>query len=831
MLTSFNLEAGLKKYQSSIRRAKSAAVRDEGERLLEALRRALDKADGLDVIFQKHITNTVGKYLVFCANIEHLKEMMSHVQEWFGKIDPNTHVYYAYSDDPSASRAFLDFKADKSEEHLKLLFTVDMLNEGIHVDDVSGVILFRPTVSPIIYKQQIGRALSASGVREPVIIDVVNNIENLYSIGVVEQEMRNAMYLLHDRGDGNEITVDHFDVIDELLDCRKLFAKQDETLAASWDMMFACAKAYQKEHGNLLVERRYNTPEGYSIGNWIFTQRKVRAGKQYGNLDDHRIALLDSIGMVWDDVRELSWKQYYEALCRYKAQYGNIDIRVGYVNEDGVKLGMFIENLRSSRRDGRRTGFLTKERIDELDALGMIWDRLDYAWEQNYQACAQYYREHGDLNIPHTYTVNGLRIGTWVRRQRQLRDQRIEGVITSERIKRLDDIGMVWENHFISCWNYGYEQARLWYEQHGNLNVTATYVDDSGFALGKWLKRHIPGENSKTSIQVTPERRKKLDAIGMVWDSPEDSWEVRFALVKAYFEQHGDLNIPAEYKADGIWISKWLNEQRQIYLGKRPGKQLTEDQIRRLEVLGKVWENRNHNRWNQAWQEQFEEAKQFYQERGHLRIPRDYMTENGRNLGAWILRQRKLNRDGKLSPDQVGKLNAIDMEWELEDAWEIGYAHARQYYEKHHNLDVRKDFVCEVGFNLSVWLTNQRSNYRKPSKYHHLLPEQVKRLEDIGIVWNPREERWMEGYRHAEAYLSELNGKPYKIKYVSEDGFHTGEWIYEQLKAFRQGKMNTERMKLLLKLGLILSEQPRVRKQDFNANPLSKQGDHLNAAL
>lgn len=36
-----------------------------------------------------------------------------------------------------------------------------MLNEGIHVDDVDGVILLRPTVSPIIYLQQIGRALSA----------------------------------------------------------------------------------------------------------------------------------------------------------------------------------------------------------------------------------------------------------------------------------------------------------------------------------------------------------------------------------------------------------------------------------------------------------------------------------------------------------------------------------------------------------------------------------------------------------------------------------------------------------------------------------------------
>lgn len=110
VLTSFCLEAGLKKYQTRVRRAKSAAVRDEGERLLEALRHALDNADGLDVVIRKHITVPNGKYLVFCANVEHMREMMSHVPEWFRGIDPEAHVYYAYSDDPAASRAFRDFR-------------------------------------------------------------------------------------------------------------------------------------------------------------------------------------------------------------------------------------------------------------------------------------------------------------------------------------------------------------------------------------------------------------------------------------------------------------------------------------------------------------------------------------------------------------------------------------------------------------------------------------------------------------------------------------------------------------------------------------------------
>lgn len=75
-------------------------------------------------------------------------------------------------DAPQAGE-FTAFKKDDSK-HMKLLFCIDMLNEGIHVDDVDGVILLRPTVSPIIYLQQIGRALSAGSEKTPLIFDLVN---------------------------------------------------------------------------------------------------------------------------------------------------------------------------------------------------------------------------------------------------------------------------------------------------------------------------------------------------------------------------------------------------------------------------------------------------------------------------------------------------------------------------------------------------------------------------------------------------------------------------------------------------------------------------------
>lgn len=158
--TVFKYQQDLARYQSRVDNLRSPGIQDVNQKYLDALKRALEQADGLDKVFARHITNKNGKYIVFCSGKEHMDEMIAHVPEWFAAIDTKPTVYKALSDDPATDKAFAAFKADTSN-HLKLLFCIDMLNEGVHVEGISGVILFRPTISPIIYKQQIGRALTA----------------------------------------------------------------------------------------------------------------------------------------------------------------------------------------------------------------------------------------------------------------------------------------------------------------------------------------------------------------------------------------------------------------------------------------------------------------------------------------------------------------------------------------------------------------------------------------------------------------------------------------------------------------------------------------------
>lgn len=586
VLSVFSYQKDLETYKRRVRGAKNRAVRDEAERYLEALRRALEKADGLDDVFCKHIEKRDGKYLVFCASAEHMREMIAHVPEWFSRIDSEPHVYSAYSDDPATSRAFADFKADGSD-HLKLLFCIDMLNEGVHVDDVSGVILLRPTVSPTVYKQQIGRALAAGKSGTPVIFDIVLNIENLCSIGTIEDEMQVAMTYYRSLGLDDEIVSEHFNVVDEVRHCVELFEKLNDTLTASWDLFYDCALQYFRENGNLEVPRRYKTPEGYSLGSWIQTQRRVRAGEQLGYLSAERIRRLDGIGMIWGNYRDLSWEKYFTEAKAYYEAYGNLNVPAWYQTSTGLRLGAWIARIRNYRKSGIQRNYLTDTRIRMLDEIGMIWDVPDFLWYRCYAACVDYYQRHGNLDIPlDEVTPDGIRLGAWICGIRASRDR-----LDESKIRALDELCMLWDRKNDRLWERGYNAALDYRREYGDLNVPASYKSTDGYRLGAWI---CDQREKKNMPEI---RKKKLDEIGMIWKKP-DPWEFRYALARKYYEEHGDLNIPPDLKMDGVWMYKWLSEQRQIYIGNRGEKRLTQDQIERLETLGMRWESRKSKRQN-----------------------------------------------------------------------------------------------------------------------------------------------------------------------------------------------------------------------------------------
>lgn len=579
VLSAFSYQKDLEKYEKRVRATRSKVVRDTAEEYLEALRRALEKAEGLDVVFKKHITEKNSKYIVFCANYEHLNKMVERVPEWFSRIDENPNIYSVYSNDPETSQAFADFKADRSN-HLKLLFCIDMLNEGIHVDDVSGVILLRPTVSPIIYKQQIGRALSANKKNHAVIFDIVLNIENLYSIGAIEDEMQVATAYYRSLGLENEIVNEHFTIIDEVKDCISLFDKLNDTLTASWSLMYKHAQEFYKRNGHLEVSSRYRTADGYSLGRWIFVQRNIRLGLVEGKLTQEQIAKLDAIGMVWETVSDQNWARYYDAAKRYFDEKGNLDVEAKYVTKDNISLGQWLANLRILEKAGARSRYLTDERKDKLNALGMIWNKLDYYWERNFSAAVKYYEENGHLNVPAKYVnSDGIRLGSWIINLRALRAGKVmRGTRPNEeQVARLNEIGMVWVEGIDTKWEKGFSEACEYALKHKTLIVSNTYVSPSGYNLGTWLARQ---NKLYKEGKLLEERKRRLDSLGVEWIH-KDPWLFRYELLLKYYEDNQTIDIPQNVIIEGVWLGKWIATQKKVYEQGR----LTEEQKKLLEKL------------------------------------------------------------------------------------------------------------------------------------------------------------------------------------------------------------------------------------------------------
>jgi len=374
----YSYDDEIKKLQQKIKAFATQSDVSKNMKLLEQLKRALEMADGPERIFAKHMPKKDGKYIVFCSGLEHLNEMVDMSSKWFMMVDKKPNIYRAYYNDPENSKAFKEFKADNSN-HLKLLYCIDMLNEGVHVDDIDGVILFRPTVSPIIYMQQIGRCLAAGDTEKPVILDMVDNFESLYSIDVLRDEIDEAFSIIPCTYGERERFKEPFEIYDALKDCRALFSELQNSLSSSWDNYYLAACAYYKEHGDLKVIKNYVTQDDLTFGAWIQTQRRIYNGSITGNLTADKIEKLNLIGMVWN-VNGGKFSHAYEELKLYHYTYGNLDIKARYVSPSGFLLGKWVNNLRHSVKKHGIDLVLDKEQQEKLNELGMIWDKNGEIW-------------------------------------------------------------------------------------------------------------------------------------------------------------------------------------------------------------------------------------------------------------------------------------------------------------------------------------------------------------------------------------------------------------------------------------------------------------------
>ena len=207
-----------------------------------------------------------------------------------------------------------------------------------------------------------------------------------------------------------------------------------DSKVAAWEEGFRQAQEYFYENGNLLVHKGYKTRGGYSLGAWIATQRLLKKQEKLFDVQS-RIDRLDTIGMVWN-VKDAIWQHKYNIAKSYFEEHNNLLVpqECEYKN---FKLGEWISSLRCSKT-------LSKEKIEQLNSIGMVWNMDDYSWEKHYSILCEYYNEFHTINVPRNTVYKDVSIGTWIKNIKYAKRKEKKSYLTDARIRLLEELGIQW---------------------------------------------------------------------------------------------------------------------------------------------------------------------------------------------------------------------------------------------------------------------------------------------------------------------------------------------------------------------------------------------------
>lgn len=698
----------------------------------EELSWSLRQVENLTVLLPRLLSDTSGHYLVLFESAAYQEKLGTELEQLLRTVDPAVRFYaadHACFADSAAVETFLSDTAPGP----KVLLCVNAPGVQQPLEGLAGVILVRQSSLMSTFKQMLCRALVAAGSRSVPVFDLVAQFEGLGNGRTLQRDCTEAMTRAGSKTPG-------FRQERPMQQTYRLYGKLRREMEARWEVLCQAAADAAAKEGTLELPRSYTIHSGVPVGKWLELQRQVQAGQRPGRLTAEQAAKLEKLGIRWNHRLEAAWEKGFASAQKYRTEHGDLLVPVRYRDKNDFALGEWIVYNRQRYLGGN----LTQNRIERLEAIGMVWSTSNDLWEQNYAAATQYYLEHGDLEVPIKYeTPSGFGLGVWLGAQRAAHKA---GELPQEQVERLDALGMDWTNRNDRKWMSLYDVAAAYYHEHGNLNVPSEYVTPDGVLLGKWVarQRYAYLNPDRSSARVTPERKALLDKLSMVWEK-YDPWQERYDLALAYKTEHGDLEIPSVYKtADGVWLGSWVSRQRQAL--NSGSNALSSERRKLLRILFKG-ERRpsdpaaDHGTVREAnWERNFRSAARYARKYKHLLVPASYVDSDGVRLGVWVsnLRAARKNRPDsyQVTPAHIKKLNSIGMVWDARDAkWGTAYQQAKAYYKAHGNLHAAANYKSdETGFCLGDWLRRMREwdTTHDPK----LTPERRAMLDKIGMEWS-----------------------------------------------------------------------------------------------
>jgi superfamily II DNA or RNA helicase len=730
----YQLKNTITDYKQQISACKATeANKQESNDELDKLLVDWEASSGVPEILSKHLTDITGKFIIFCENVEHLNDMSEQVRCWFrdaakirGKnIRRYDYIVHSQLSDSEIKDDLTGFENADNTKGIHLLFSVNMLNEGLHIKGVNGVILLRQTTSPIIYFQQIGRCLQVDGGEQPIIFDLVNNINNIQA-NTLEKSLKVAVDLEQEKR--FELGLPRHQVelhiIDEVLAVKTALSNINQRLQLELDYFeFGLNELinYRSKHGNCLVHSKYKTETGFYLGSWVSNQRNYFA---QGQLNEKKLLLLNDLGFNWNTF-ESQWDDWVDSLTLYQQKYGNCDVPQSYKTKHDQKLGSWVKKTKRDYFDGK----LSQTRIDQLSKVGVIWSQFskpikivyiadEQRWHKGIEALKSHITEFGNCYCTGVYeNSEGFKLGNWVSLRRASFKK---GKLSTKQIEELNSLNFIWDAEKY-LWETGLTAYKNYVMEFSSPLVPKVFRDKNGLNLSNWV---IVRRREFLDDKLSKERINTLNELGFVWDSIQYEWDKGVLALKEYIAEHNDCNVPAIYKFThhqslGSWV--------RTYRKNRENNKLSKEKITELDLLGFIWDVDKHN-----WQQGVSALQEYKKANGDCLVPDAFINDNCFSLGAWLRTIKKHYKNKSLSSAKISTLEEIGIIWDfIEYRWNKGFKALLSYKHEFNNCLVQGDYIDESGFKLGGWVSERRKSYKNNS----LEKTKIHQLNDIGFVW------------------------------------------------------------------------------------------------
>lgn len=387
---------------------------EEKKTLLKQVRemkKQLDKSNGVSSILHKYILEPNGKYIVFCKDIKHLNQMKPMLEQWFAEAGfTAVRTYTVHSKNENKDVEFKKFKDDDGDG-IRLCLVVSMLNEGVHIQGIDGVIMLRNTISAGLFFQQIGRAISCNSKGIPLILDLVANAQSVMECNLkkdIEMEIqkereRNEVF------SSEGLEVEKFFVMDQVLDVISAFKGIEERLVDGWDIYVRALDQYKAREGDCLVPWKHievlEDGTKLNLGHWVGGVRGSRTGISGYLLTPEREKQLEQMGFIWDPNKCQFEKnvndciKFYEKNKRKPSQYSKC--------KEEKRLGIFWTNQISEIRNKK----LPLWKIDLLYQIPDFNKKKDSRYDRFYKRATEFVKRNGHANIKADDTIDGYKIG------------------------------------------------------------------------------------------------------------------------------------------------------------------------------------------------------------------------------------------------------------------------------------------------------------------------------------------------------------------------------------------------------------------------------------